>query len=36
MIGVKQSAEGELTREAEVPGENLRHYHFVYHKSHLK
>jgi hypothetical protein len=35
MINVEQSMEWELAGETELLGENLRQYHFVYHKSRM-
>jgi hypothetical protein len=35
MMIVEQSVECELAGETKVLGENLPHYHFVHHKSHM-
>jgi hypothetical protein len=35
LMNVEQSVELELTGEIEVLGENLPHYNFVHHKSHM-
>jgi hypothetical protein len=35
MMNVEQSVERESAGETEVLGENLPHYHFVHHISHM-
>jgi hypothetical protein len=32
---IKHLADSKLAEETEVLGENLRHYHFAHHKSHM-
>jgi hypothetical protein len=35
MMSVEQAVESELAGETEVLGENLPHYQFVHHKTHM-